>query len=624
MLFQKHHLLPGLIASITLLLACGDNANTTTTSPETGVASVDSVVRNPMKDAYFGETHVHTAYSLDAYIGGARLRPEDAYRFAMGEEVLSHDIKMRINTPLDFCAVTDHAEYLGEMYSMMTPGAPGNDHEATTAIRNAKTYEEAMGLFTKYVAGNNRGAKPTHPEFYQGEATTKSGWKEIQAATEKYYKPGKFTTLHAFEWSSAPGGANLHRNIIFRTSAVTDLPMSSYEIPREEALWAWLKKENEAGHTVLAIPHNSNASKGKMFDENDVNGNPVTADYARTRQEYEPLIEMMQIKGNSEVVPRFWAEDEFANFENATTLEKYSGRTYLEKNFVRYGLKKGLEYETTLGVNPYKYGFAGGTDNHNGLAGNTGDDNYSVGSHGLADLTAENRATKAVDGWAEAYDINPGALTGVWAPANTREDIYDAMKAKETFATSGVRIKCRMFGGFDLSASYASYADMVKAGQATAVPMGSDLPIAAAGKKPAFLVWAAKDPNGPGLDRIQIIKGWIENGKMKEKIYNVAASDGRSIDADGKVANINAPIDPKTGAFNASLGASELMAVWTDPSFDASQHAFYYMRVLQLPTARWTFYDKLRAGVKFPKEVPDAIVERAWGSPIWYTAKQSK
>ncbi len=609
-------------AFIVLLASCSANKSENEMGVISGETAADSIVRNPMKNAYFGETHVHTAYSLDAYIGGARLRPEDAYRFAMGEEVLSHDIKMRINAPLDFCAVTDHAEYLGEMYSMMTPGAPGNDHEATTAIRNAKTYEEAMSLFIKYVAGNNRSENPTHPEFFQGFETTKSGWKEIQAATEKYYKPGKFTTLHAFEWSSAPGGANLHRNVIFRTNKVTELPVSSYEIPREEALWDWLKKENLAGNTVLAIPHNSNASKGKMFDENDSEGNPITADYARTRQEYEPLIEMMQIKGNSEVVPRFWAEDEFANFENATSLEKYSGRTYLEKNFVRYGLKKGLDYEDKLGVNPYKYGFVGGTDNHNGMPGNTSDDNYKVGSHGLADLSAESRATKAVDGWAEAYDINPGALTGVWAPANTREDIWDAMKAKETFATSGVRIKCRMFGGFDLASSYASYDELVKAGQAGGIPMGGDLPAVAAGKNPSFLVWASKDPNGPGLDRIQIIKGWVENGEMKEKIYNVAASDGRVIDAGGKVANLSAPIDPATGAFDKTKGSSELMAVWTDPDFDASHHAFYYMRVLQLPTARWTFYDAMREGVKFPKDVPDSIVERAWGSPIWYTAKK--
>jgi len=598
-----------------------DAGNATDTTAAISTNAADNVPRNELKEAYFGETHLHTAYSLDAYIGGARLRPEDAYFFASGGEVTSHDVKMKLQVPLDFCAVTDHAEYIGEMFSMMTPGAPGYDHEATNAIRNAKTYDEAQRLFMKYVAGNNRGANPTHPEFYQGEGTTRSGWKEIQAATEKYYKPGKFTTLHGFEWSSAPGGANLHRNIIFRTNKVTDLPMSAYEIPREEALWQWLKKENEAGHTVLAIPHNSNASKGQMFNETDSKGKPIDVDYSKTRQEYEPLIEMMQIKGNSEVVPRFWANDEFADFENCTTMEKYSGRVFQKKNFVRYGLERGILYQEQMGVNPYKYGFVGGTDNHNGLPSNVEEDNYKVGSHGVADLTAKNRATKAVDGWAEAYDINPGALTGVWAPSNTRENIWDGMKARETFATSGPRIKVRFFAGYDFVNNYASYEEMVKAGYKNGVPMGGDLAVNQ-NKKPQFIIWAIKDPNGPNLDRIQIIKGWVANGEMKEKIFNVAVSDGRVIKADGSVEKLFAPIDMKTGAFNTSKGSVELKATWTDPGFDVSQHAFYYVRVLQLPTARWTFYDEIREGVTMPTGASKSIVERAWSSPIWYTPKK--
>lgn len=606
-------------------ISCNNSTQTKTESSKEDTATAGNNITadipvNPLKEAYFGETHLHTAYSLDAYIGGARLKPDDAYRFAMGEEMESHGVNIKLHVPLDFCALTDHAEYIGEMYSMMTPGAPGNDHEATTAIRNAKTYEEAMGLFTKYVAGNNRGANPKHPEFYQGQGTTVSGWKEIQAAAEKYNKPGKFTTLHAFEWSAAPGGSNLHRNIIFRSNKVTELPMSSYEIPREEALWEWLKKENEAGHLVLAIPHNSNASKGLMFNEVDSKGNPIDAAYAKTRQEYEPLIEMMQIKGNSEVVPRFWANDEFADFENASTLEKYSGRVFLKKNFVRYGLEKGLDYQEKLGVNPYKYGFVGGTDNHNGLPGNVEEDNYTVGSHGLADNTAESRSTRAVDGWAEAYDINPGALCGVWAPSNTRENIWDGMKAKETFATSGTRIKVRFFAGYDYANEYASYNELVNDGYQKGVPMGGDLPVAEA-KNPKFIVWATKDPNGANLDRIQVIKGWMEKGAMKEMIYNVALSDGRTINADGSVAKLDAPINLTNGNFNTTKGSVELKAVWTDPEFDPKQTAFYYVRVIELPTARWTFYDELREKVKFPANVPKSIQERAWSSPIWYTPK---
>ena len=397
--------------------------------------------------------------------------------------------------------------------------------------------------------------------------------------------------------------------------------MSSYEIPREEALWEWMKKENEAGHTVLAIPHNSNASKGLMFNEVDSKGNPIDAAYAKTRQEYEPLIEMMQIKGNSEVVPRFWANDEFADFENASTLEKYSGRVFIKKNFVRYGLEKGLDYQEKLGVNPYKYGFVGGTDNHNGLPSNVEEDNYKVGSHGLADNTAQSRATKAVDGWAEAYDINPGALCGVWAPANTRENIWDGMKAKETFATSGTRIKVRFFAGYDFANEYASYTDLVKDGYQKGVPMGGDLAVMPS-KSPKFIVWATKDPNSANLDRIQIIKGWMEKGEMKEMVYNVAVSDGRTIKADGSVSKLDAPIDLKNGNYNSTKGSVELKAVWTDPKFDANQTAFYYVRVIELPTARWTYYDELREKVKMPAGVPKSIQERAWSSPIWYTPKK--
>jgi hypothetical protein len=283
-------------------------------------------------------------------------------------------------------------------------------------------------------------------------------------------------------------------------------------------------------------------------------------------------------------------------------------------------LEKGLLYQEQLGVNPYKYGFVGGTDNHNGLPGNTEDDNYMVGSHGLADLTAKNRATLAVDGWAEAYDINPGALCGVWAPSNTRENIWDAMNSRETFATSGVRIKVRFFAGYDFAKEYASYEELVKAGYQNGVPMGGDMPLKE-GKKPSFLVWAMKDPLGPNLERIQIVKGWVEKGVMKEKIFNVAVSDNRVIKADGSVAKLEAHIDMKTGAFNKEKGSVELKTTWTDTGFDPAQHAFYYVRVLQLPTARWSFYDELREGVTMPKSVSKSIIERAWSSPIWFTHK---
>jgi hypothetical protein len=455
-----------------------------------------------------------------------------------------------------------------------------------------------------------------HPEFYQGIESTMAGWKNNIEATEAQYKPGKFTTFHAFEWSAAPQGGNLHRNVIFRDNVVPDYPFSAINSSDPRDLWKWMMEMEQKGSRLLAIPHNSNGSKGMMFPENDLDGNPLSSEYASIRQQMEPLIEIMQIKGNSEVYPKFWTNDEFANFENAESIQNFSGRTFEERNFVRSGLKEGLRKEQSLGVNPFKYGFAGGTDNHNGTPSNVEEDNYLVGSHGLADKTAETRVTSIIDGWANAYDINPGSLMGVWAEANTREDIWDAMKARETFATSGPRIQVRMFAGYSLDDSYASYADMVSSGMTKGVAMGSDLP-GSTGESPKFGVWAIKDPMGPNLDRLQIIKGWVEDGEVKEKIFNVAVSDGR-MGSDGSVIPIEAPVDKETGAFNTEKGSVEFLTVWTDPDFDPNVPAFYYLRVIQLPTARWTRWDEIREGVTYPENLPEQIQERAWGSPMWY------
>ncbi len=600
------------------LFSCGNQGGEETATENTTVTAQHeaNISRNPLKDAYFGETHIHTMFSMDAFIGGARLSPEDAYRFARGEEVSVRGLPMKLKRPLDFCAVTDHAEYLGEVYTLTTPESPGYDNPVARSMREADNLEEALTLFVKYVASNNRSGSPQHPEFYQGIESTKSAWKTNQDATEKYYEPGIFTTLRGFEWTAAPQAGNLHRNVIFRDSQLPEVPFSAIDSSDPRKLWAWMDSVTAQGATLLAIPHNSNGSKGLMFPETDLEGNIIGEDYAETRQRMEPLIEIMQIKGNSEVYPKFWSNDEFANFENAPSIQDYSGRTFEERNFVRYGLKKGLEHQEEMGVNPFKYGFTGGTDNHNGLPGNVEEDNYLVGSHGLVDNLAEARRNNTIDGWAEAYDINPGAITGVWAKANTREDIWDAMKAKETFATSGPRIKVRFFGGYSFEDSYEGKT-LVEAGYRLGVPMGSDLPISESAS-PKFIIWAMKDPIGPNLDRIQIIKGWLENGEMREQIYNVAVSDQREIAADGSVEPLNAPVDSETGGFTTDKGSPELSVVWEDPEFNPAQQAFYYVRVLQLPTARWTLWDEIREGVEYPEEVPETIVERAWSSPIWY------
>jgi hypothetical protein len=619
----------GLLGVSLALIGCGSSERqpaATSASPNAAAETVSApmslaereaaVPQNPLKDAYFGETHLHTGVSMDAFIGGDRLKPDDAYRFAKGEEVMVNGSLHRIKRPLDFCAVTDHSEFMGESYSLMNPGAPGYDDPVAKAFREATDLETALGLYNKYVLEPLAGGGNPHPPFFQGEEAIKSTWRQNYDAAESHYAPGRFTTIHAYEWTSAPNGSNQHRNILFRDANVPDMPFSSNEGGDPEQLWKWMQEQRSQGRQLFAMPHNSNQSKGLLFTETTLSGDPVTREYAQIRASMEPLIEMMQVKGNSEVVPKFWSADEFADFENAESLQKYNGRIFQKQNFVRYGLDRGLKYRAELGVNPFKYGFVGGTDNHNGSPSNVAEDNYRVGSHGLTDREPEARAKNDLEGEMRIADTNPGAITGVWATSNTRSAIWDAMLAKETFATSGPRIRVRAFAGQGFKDTYDSYESLVKDGYGKGVPMGADYK----GKDaPQILVWAAKDPDGPNLDRIQIIKGWLEDGEMKDTVYNVVAS-GNRLHKDGSVDPIEAPIDMSTGQFNTEKGSPELKGLWTDPDFDPAQNAYYYVRVLQLPTARWTLYDEIRAGVKYPDDVKRQIVERAWGSPIWYEA----
>jgi hypothetical protein len=573
-----------------------------------------AVKPNPLKQAFFGETHVHTGVSMDAFIAGNRLTPDDAYRFAKGEEIMVNGSMHKIKRPLDFVAVTDHSEFMGEAYSLMNEGAPGYDDEVAKAFRDAPDLETALKLYNQYVLVPLAGGGDPHPGFFQGEKAIKNTWQKNVEATEKHYIPGTFTTIHAYEWTSAPGGANQHRNVFFRDTNLPDMPFSANEGADPEQLWAWMEAQRAEGKKVFAVPHNSNESKGLLFAEASLSGKPIDREYAEKRASMEPLIEMMQVKGNSEVIPNFWPNDEFADFENATTIQKFNGRAFIKENFVRYGLGRGVKYNAEIGINPFKYGFVGGTDNHNGTPSNVEEDNYAVGSHGLADRDPEGRSKNYLDGEMLIADANPGALAGVWAESNTRSAIWDSMLAKETFATSGPRIKVRYFAGQGFGKHYDNYESLVKDGYDKGVPMGGNY----AGKKaPQFLVWAAKDPIGPNLDRIQIIKGWYEDGAMKDKVYDVVAS-GKRLKKDGTVEPIDAPINFSTGQFNTSKGDPELMGVWTDPDFDPGVEAYYYVRVLQLPTARWTLYDEINAGVKYPEQVKRQIVERAWGSPIWY------
>ncbi len=354
-----------------------------------------------------------------------------------------------------------------------------------------------------------------------------------------------------------------------------------------------------------------------MFEPVDNAGKPLTAEYASRRSHFERLIEMMQIKGNSEVHRQFWPADEFADFENGDSVGTFSGRVFRKENFVRWAAVKGLDYQAKLGANPYQFGFIGGTDNHNGLPGDVAEDDY-IGSHGPADGTLQERRTGEIDGWIKAKEASPGSLSGVWATRNTRAAIWDALAARETFVTSGPRIKLRFFGGTGLSASPGDARALVDQGYRGGVPMGGTLGRSA--KAPVFTVWASKDPEGANLDRIQIIKGWVgEGGEPMDEVIDVAWSGDRQRSADGRLPPVGNTVDLGKATYANTIGSAELMGSWTDPAFDAAEPAVYYVRVLEIPTPRWTTYDAVRNNLPLLDDVPAVIQERAWSSPIWYT-----
>jgi hypothetical protein len=571
-----------------------------------------------LKDAYFGETHVHTSYSLDAYIGGARITPDEAYRFAKGQDVTVNGQKHNIGRPLDFVAVSDHAEFIGEMYSTQVPGAKGGDNPMLAELRNLKSVDEQRAWFLKYVINNMRGATPGHPPFYAGPETTRSAWHDvILKAARDHYQPGRFTTLAGFEWTAAQQAGNMHRNVLFRDLNVPDMPFSALDSNDEEKLWAWMAEQEQKGSKLLAIPHNSNGSKGFMFEPVDNAGKPLTAEYARLRSHFERLIEMMQIKGNSEVHRKFWPADEFADFENADSVGTFSERTFKKEDFVRWAVIKGLDYQSKLGANPYQLGFTGGTDNHNGLPSDVAENDY-IGSHGPADGTLQARREGEIDGWIKSKESNPGSVAGVWATKNTRGAIWDAMSARESFVTSGPRIKPRLFCGAGLSPKPADARALVEAGYKSGVPMGGVL--SASATAPTCTVYAGKDPDGANLDRIQIVKGWVDaKGEPRDKVFDVAWSGQRKKGTNGKLPAVGNTVDLKKATYTNDIGAAELMGAWTDPEFDPRRPALYYARVLEIPTPRWTTYDAVRNNLPLLKDVPATIQERAWTSPIWYT-----
>jgi hypothetical protein len=610
-----HKLLFPFLAIVTVVAT----AQISHTAPEP--TQLAQTTDTPQRQALFGDLHTHTIYSLDAYMGFIQNDPNDAYEFAKGMPKSVPGGTTQRKVPLDFAAVTDHAEFLGEMGVALDPNNPLYNDPIAAAIRNEdKSQDNSTRVFVDVVQATTRTNKPSAlgatPE---AQAAKKTVWKKIQQAAEDNYEPGKFTTLHAFEWSSAPGGANLHRNVIFRDSVVPDVPFTALDSTEPEVLWQTLQKYEEDGSTVFAIPHNGNASANQMFMPQQLNGEPIDPKWAATRAQYEPLFEIMQIKGASETLPHYAPEDKFADFELFEINERTRGRY----GYIREALKNGLRHEQSLGTNPFKYGLIGATDNHNGVAGDTEEDDY-IGSHGFVDAKPELRQFSEIPGWEDLPYLNPGALTGVWAEENNREAIYDALKRKEAFATSGTRAQVRFFGGWNFPSDLNRRNDAIPQAYANGVPMGGDLPATPTGKAPKFLIWAMKDPDSGNLDRVQIVKGWTKHGLTYEKIYDVAWAGDRQINPEtGLVPPIGSTVDVLKGTYTNTIGSAELSTLWQDPDFDPTVRAFYYVRALEIPTPRYSTRDAVELGIKPNPIAHVEIQERVWSSPIWYTPSEA-
>ncbi|MDM0108591.1 DUF3604 domain-containing protein [Variovorax sp. J22R24] len=577
--------------------------------------------KNPDRNAYFGETHIHTSWSLDAWLFGNRLTdPGDAYKYFKGEPI-KHPLgfEVRIDTPLDWAGVTDHSEYVGVIKFANDPKSPVSKLPAAQPlIVKAQTEAEVQRV---YLYAIKLLSAPKPDKALMSPQIAETVWKENITLANTANEPGKFTAFCSYEWTSMPNNMNLHRNVFFKDCAkVPTMPFSALDSVQPVDLWNWMDGQRKAGNELLAISHNANLSDGRMYPtEVDDKGRPIDAAYAASRMRNEPLIEIKQIKGASETHPLLSPNDEFANFEIlAYLLGDPVGRIpHIVGSYARQALKDGLAMQETKGFNPYKFGFGAGSDSHN-TAVPYRQDNY-FGGHGALDGTKEVRMSGRIFAGLDPRMGNPGGLTGVWAEENTRASLFEGMQRKETFAVSGPHIKVRLFGGWEYTESMLAAADWVKTGYAKGVPMGGDLPPMKA-KAPSFIVWAAKDPTSGNLDRIQIVKGWSKNGQSFEKVFDVVwAGDRKANKWTGVVPPIGSTVDFETAAYTNSIGAVELKTVWTDPEFDPGVHAFYYARALEIPSPRWTTIQAKQLGIAPPDVVAATVQERAWSSPVWYT-----
>jgi Protein of unknown function (DUF3604) len=616
-------------------LAYEPTTSTTAEKPRSKVPYSPYVGTRYPTRPYFGDTHLHTAFSMDAGAFGARLSPRDAYRFARGEEIAaSSGQPAKLSRPLDFLVVADHSDNMG-FFPDLFAGKPEVMADPTgrkwhDMIASGQGGAAAMEIISAF----SQGTFPKALMYLPGTPGYQGAWQETIAAAEQYNQPGAFTAFIGFEWTSNTGGNNLHRNVIFRDNGdkagqvepFTVYPPNGSDNPRD--LWKWMAAyEQKSGGRVLAIAHNGNLSNGRMFPMiESFTGKPVDREYAETRAKWERLYEASQTKGDGETHPYLSPNDEFANFErwDFGNLDASVPKTrdMLQYEYAREALKNGLKLESQLGTNPYKFGMIASSDAHTGLAAM--EENNFFGKTTPQEPSPE-RMTKAfVDNPKSGikvmdWQVSSSGYAAVWATDNTREALWDAMQRRETYGTTGPRMVVRFFGGWSFDKADAEAGNPAMAGYAKGVPMGGDLARAPAGKSPTFLVAAMKDPIGANLDRIQVVKGWLDaSGETHEQVHDVAWSGGRKPGKDGKVPLVGSTVDLANATWTNTIGAPELIAVWKDPAFDATQRAFYYARVIEIPTPRWTAYDAKRFGTKPLPGTQMTVTERAYTSPIWY------
>ncbi len=573
-----------------------------------GSFAQDEAERKPL----FGETHIHTAYSFDAYMFSTRATPDDAYEFAKGKP-LKHPLGSthQLERPLDFMAVTDHAFYMGSLMKTSDQSHRLSKHPLANTVNDPNPAVRVSAF--RALATGKIGGKPVDLPALVDHDVQKETWDRVIESANRHNAPGTFTAFIGYEYSSNVRGRTLHRNVIFKGDTAP-LPFTRLDSLNPEDLWTWMDAIRAEGHEALAIPHNSNRSDGIMFERETTGDTPFTQEYADQRNRNEPLVEVTQVKGTSETHPMLSPNDEFADFELLETMGTAGSKvTQFAGGYVRDAYRTGLEFQDTKGFNPYRFGLIGSSDSHTGIVP-INENDYS-GKLGAVDGSPEVRLKMR----RTSMDFGASGLAGVWAEENTRESIYNALRRKETWGTTGPRIKVRFFGGFDMKDVTPGDKDWVEAAYANGVSMGGELKAPDANGTPTFAVWAIKDPESGNLDRIQIVKGWSENGESQEQVYDAVWSNDRVKDpATGKLPVVGNTVDLKTATYTNSIGVVELAGLWTDPDFNAKQNAFYYVRVLEIPTPRWNLYDEVELGKPFPEDLARVIQERAYTSPIWY------